>query len=71
MVPEFTHLSDKIAVLSDCEMPMILRPRGDFYEVIRKCFAEGLMKGKVAKGVEQRHFMSRKFASADDVGVIM
>ena len=52
-VPDFTQLGDKISVLSKCDTPLILRPKGDRYEVAGTCFVEGLMKGEVAKGIEQ------------------
>ena len=55
-VPDIARLDDKIAILSACDAPIVLRPRGDSYEVIGSCFVEGLMKGEVATGIEQGRF---------------
>lgn len=48
-------VGDRIAVLSDCDTPIILRPSPgrDTYEVIGSCFVDGLMKGEVAEMVNR------------------
>ena len=56
MLPVLSNLSDKIVVLSECDTPMVLRPKGDAHEVIGPCFVEGLMKSEVATGNEQGRF---------------
>ena len=56
MVPIFTKLNDKIVVLSECNVPMILRPRGETYEVIGPCYVEDLMNGEVAEGIKQGQY---------------
>ncbi|KAL8911357.1 MAG: hypothetical protein Q9171_003451 [Xanthocarpia ochracea] len=60
--PLHARLGDKIAVLSNCDMPMVLRPNGQHYEVVGSCFVEGLMKGEVAAGIEQGLYQMEKFS---------
>ena len=56
LAPYLAMLGDKIVVFSTCDMPLVLRPKGDHFEVIGGCFVEGLMKGEVAKGIESGQF---------------
>ncbi|KAL8781988.1 MAG: hypothetical protein Q9213_005753 [Squamulea squamosa] len=60
--PHYARLGDKIAVLSNCDMPMVLRPNGEHYEVIGSCFVDGLMKGEVAEGIEQGLYQMEKLS---------
>lgn len=53
MGPKLARPGDKVAVLCDCDKPMILRPAGRFYEVVGSCFIEGLMKGETARLVKE------------------
>jgi hypothetical protein len=54
MAPKLARPGDKVAVLCDCDKPMILRPAGRFYEVVGSCFIEGLMKGETASLIKER-----------------
>jgi len=54
--PQYARLGDKIAILSSCDMPMVIRPNGKHYEVVGSCFVEGLMKGEAARGIKQGQF---------------
>ncbi|KAL9631331.1 MAG: hypothetical protein Q9204_004275 [Flavoplaca sp. TL-2023a] len=65
--PHYARLGDKIAVLSNCDMPMVLRPNGQHYEVVGSCFVEGLMKGEVAEAIEQGLYQTEKTNA--DVGL--
>ncbi|KAI1775476.1 heterokaryon incompatibility protein-domain-containing protein [Hypoxylon cercidicola] len=49
--PKDARLGDKIAVLAGCDMPALLRPKGEHYEYIGACFIEGLMKGEAVASV--------------------
>ena len=40
--------NDRIAVLVGCDMPMILRPSGEHWQVVGECYVQGLMSGEVA-----------------------
>jgi len=51
-VPKWAKLGDKI-VVSECDMPLVLRPKEDVYELIGACFVEGLMRGETARDVER------------------
>ncbi|KAH7038263.1 uncharacterized protein B0I36DRAFT_403875 [Microdochium trichocladiopsis] len=54
-VPEITLPGDKIVVLSQCDMPMVLRPKdgSKYYEIVGSCFVEGLMRGETAELLAQ------------------
>ncbi|KAE9363268.1 AAA-domain-containing protein [Stipitochalara longipes BDJ] len=52
LAPLFAKPGDRIAILFGCNIPLILRPRGDNYEYIGSCFVEGLMKGEAVIGIE-------------------
>ena len=58
----YARLGDKIAVLSNCDMPMVLRPKGQHYEVVGGCFVEGLMRGEAARGIEQGLYPMERFS---------
>ena len=60
LVPRLSQLGNKIAVFSQCQMPVVLRPKGEFYKIIGMSFVEGLMKGEVAEGIEQGRFHIEK-----------
>ena len=60
--PLYARLGDKIAVLSNCDMPMVLRPNGEHYEVVGSCFVEGLMKRQAAAGIEQGLYQTEKLS---------
>jgi hypothetical protein len=45
-------VGDKIAVLLGCDMPVVLRPKGNYYQYIGSCFVEGLMDGEAVRGLE-------------------
>ncbi|KAI1290540.1 hypothetical protein F5Y03DRAFT_378265 [Xylaria venustula] len=55
MAPLYAKRGDKIAVLYNCDMPVVLRPRpgGQSYEYIGSCFIEGLMKGEAIQGISE------------------
>jgi hypothetical protein len=36
-------IGDKIAVLLGCDILVVLRPRGNYYQYIRSCFTKGLI----------------------------
>ncbi|KAJ4303231.1 hypothetical protein N0V90_002124 [Kalmusia sp. IMI 367209] len=53
MAPKYAKLGDRIAVLTGCDMPVVLRPKGDNFEFIGAAFVEGLMKGEAIERVEK------------------
>lgn len=52
-VPQYTELGDIIAVVSTCDMPIVLRPNGKHYKFIGSCFVEGLMNGEGATAIAE------------------
>lgn len=56
IAPAQMQMDDIIVVLSSCNSPLVLRPRGDDYELIGSCYIDGLMNGEVAKGVDDGTF---------------
>lgn len=54
--PAYAKLGDKIAILTNCDMPMVLRPRGAHYELIGSCFVEGLMKGETSRQAKKGEY---------------
>jgi hypothetical protein len=43
---------DRIAIIYNCDMPVVLRPRGNKYEVVGGCFVDGLMNGEAVKDIQ-------------------
>lgn len=48
-IPEHARLQDRVAILSNSDMPVLLRPKGQHFQLIGFCFIEGLMTGEVAE----------------------
>ncbi|KAI1377717.1 hypothetical protein F4677DRAFT_45519 [Hypoxylon crocopeplum] len=55
-VPVGTRPGDRIAVICGCDMPVVLRPHGNYYMVIGGCFIEGMMTGEAVEGVKKGQF---------------
>lgn len=45
--PTTARLGDQIAILGGNSLPVLLRPKGDTYQLIGACFVDGLMQGEV------------------------
>ena len=48
-----TLLHDKICILLGCNVPLILRRRGEHHEIIGECYIHGIMRGEAMQGVEE------------------
>lgn len=44
---------DLICVILGCDVPLVLRPVGDQYELIGDCYMDGIMEGQAMKDVEE------------------
>jgi hypothetical protein len=44
--PTHARSDDKIAMLPGCEKPVLLRPKGKYYELVGTYFVDGYMEGK-------------------------
>ena len=51
---------DVVAVLANCDMPLILRPKGDYFEFKSGCIVQGLMDGEVGRAIEEGKLQIRK-----------
>ncbi|KPM46325.1 hypothetical protein AK830_g28 [Neonectria ditissima] len=54
---------DRVAVLSGCNVPVVLRPKGDGYELVGSCFVDGLMNG------ESQGILERNQAVLEDIAI--
>jgi hypothetical protein len=43
---------DSIMVLLGCNVPMVLRPDGDYWQLVGECYLHGVMDGEVAESVK-------------------
>ncbi|KAF2115919.1 hypothetical protein BDV96DRAFT_574828 [Lophiotrema nucula] len=55
--PKFMELGDRVAMLSSCDTPVVLREKGMFFEFVGGCFVDGLMKGKAVRDLEDGKLM--------------
>ncbi|KAL1877414.1 hypothetical protein Daus18300_002398 [Diaporthe australafricana] len=61
-VPNHARLGDRVAVLFGCDIPVILRPRGEKFEFLGGCFVEGWMKGEAIEKLDQGHLHVERIA---------
>ena len=47
-----TEPNDRICILVGCKTPLILRPQGDIFNLIGECYVHGIMRGEIAKDIE-------------------
>ncbi|CAG8972717.1 hypothetical protein HYALB_00008632 [Hymenoscyphus albidus] len=52
MAPATIELADKIYILVGSSMPVVLRPSGEYYEVVGECYVDGFMKGEAMEGLD-------------------
>lgn len=45
---------DYVCVILGCDVPLVLRPVGDYYELIGDCYIDGIMEGEAMKDFEDR-----------------
>ncbi|KAH6662522.1 hypothetical protein B0J14DRAFT_287597 [Halenospora varia] len=43
---------DLICILLGCSVPMVVRPKGEQYEIIRECYVQGFMHGEALKNTD-------------------
>ena len=53
LAPAATLPHDKICILAGCNVPLILRPRREHYEIIGECYIHGIMRGEAMQDVEE------------------
>ena len=45
---------DHVCVILGCDVPLVLRPVGDYYELIGDCYIDGIIEGEAMKDLEDR-----------------
>lgn len=48
-----TEPDDRICILVGCKTPLVLRPRGAYFQVIGECYIHGIMRGEIAKDIRE------------------
>jgi hypothetical protein len=48
-------------VILGCDVPLVLRPVEDYYELIEDCYIDGIMKGEEMKDFEDRKMELENF----------
>lgn len=56
--PHLVIPGDRIAVIGACDMPLVLRPKGENYEVIGSCFVQDFMDGEAGRGIDSGRFVA-------------
>lgn len=46
---EQTMVGDQIVVVLGCSTPLVVRPRGKYFEVVGEAFVQGMMDGEAMK----------------------
>ena len=52
-IPEAGKKGDFISVLHGCFLPVLLRPKGNAYEVIGTCYIHGIMDGEAVAAAQE------------------
>ena len=48
-----TEPDDRIGIFVGCRTPLILRPRGNCFQVVGECYVHGIMKGEILKDIKE------------------
>ena len=56
-----TRPGDCVCMLASCKTPLILRPLGEAFRVIGECYIHGLMRGEMAREIENGQLSRRDF----------
>jgi len=60
--PRHARPGDRITVLFSCKMPVTLRPRGQYYELIGTCFVDGCMNGEAMEALDKGELSADDFS---------
>jgi len=44
LVPSFTNEQDVVCIISGHTMPLVLRPIGEYFQIIGQCYIHGMME---------------------------
>jgi hypothetical protein len=56
LVPQNAEVGDSIVILLDCNVPVVLRPRGSEYSFLGTCYVHGIMHGEGVSGLDLQTF---------------
>ena len=51
-VPMGTRKGDSLCILSQCPMPLVVRPDGDKFELVGRAYVHGMMQGEIVQHLE-------------------
>jgi hypothetical protein len=58
--PLILEPNDQIWILLGGRIPMVLRPTGNMYQVVRACYVHGYMNGEAIQGLEAGSFLEQE-----------
>ncbi|CZR69946.1 uncharacterized protein PAC_19847 [Phialocephala subalpina] len=54
--PKLSQRGDIICVLQGCNIPVVLRPCGEIYNLVGECYIHGIMEGETVVGLEKGEY---------------
>jgi hypothetical protein len=61
LMPADTRRGDIVAILFDCDLPVVLRPRERQYTFVGCCYVHGIMEGQAMAGLDRGEFTAETF----------
>lgn len=61
LMPADTRRGDIVAILFDCDLPVVLRPRERQYAFVGCCYVHGIMEGQAMAGLDKGDFTAETF----------
>lgn len=61
LMPADTRRGDIVAILFDCDLPVVLRPRERQYAFVGCCYVHGIMEGQAMAGLDKGEFTAETF----------
>jgi hypothetical protein len=61
LMPADTRHGDIVAILFDCDLPVVLRPRERQYTFVGCCYVHGIMEGQAMAGLDRGEFTAETF----------
>jgi hypothetical protein len=53
LMPADSRRGDTVAILFNCDLPVVLRPREEQYEFVGCCYIHGFMEGQAMAGLDE------------------
>jgi len=60
-MPADTRRKDIVAILFDCDLPVVIRPRERQYEFVGCCYVHGITEGQAMAGLDKGEFAAETF----------